>query len=148
LIITYFSDDFTLINQTKNFLSLYPDCPLSFSKELHKLVNIKRVIGIDSGILVFAIKGEHNDSVIMHLLENRYGLAMSWKHVEQDEKYLIILLPLLNFKTMAAYLLHMKQDLKREFGIHFENEEIVIFSSIITTDSPEENVRKILQTGN
>lgn len=145
LVLTYFSDDFTSINQTKNFLALYPDCPLNFSKELHRLVNIKRAVGIDSGILVFAIKGERNDSVIMHLLENRYGLAMSWKYMEQGKKYLIILLPLLNFKTMAAYLLHMKQDLKREFGIYFENEEIFTFSSVITTDSPEENVRKLLQ---
>jgi len=148
LTLAYFSDDFTAINQNKNFLALHPDCPLGFSKELHKLVSLKKTIDIDSGVLVFVVKGKQHDNVIIHLLESRYGLTMAWKHTEQDREYLIILLPLLNFEAMAAHLLLMKQDLKREFGIHFENEEIFTFSSIITTDSPEENVRKLLQNRN
>lgn len=145
LILTYFSDDFTAINQTKNFLTLYPDCPLGFSKELHKLVNLKKTIGIDSGILMFAIKGKQHDNVIVNLLEERHDLILTWRHTEQDKEYLIILLPLLNFNAMTAHLLLIKQDLKKEFGIHFENEEIFTFSSVLTTDSPEENVKKLLQ---
>ena len=113
----YFAEEVTVVDQTKNLLLSFPDCPPEFLKELEKLLHIKRSINIDSSMVAIRIYPSPQMNNLIHVLKKQQrGLDYLWDHDEDGSHVLLTLMPFTNEIGISGYLTRVSNTLTENFG--------------------------------
>lgn len=126
LLIRYFCTGKTNL-ATANILKTYPECPVDFATELSRLTSLNKKSGLDSAVVAFGARATpHQDDLLFQILSVKRGLDTSWELTINQEKILLMLMPLTNRAGVESYKLRINEILDQEFNTQL-NAELIKF---------------------
>lgn len=121
----YFVDDIMDIAPTTEITTLYPDCPVSFARELRTLLTLKHKLNVDSALVAVLIPTElHDRNVTASIAQQQRALDSTW--VRQTPRYdlVVTLLPFTQMAGIQGYLTRINTQLTAHLGVTLDQQQL------------------------
>lgn len=118
VILSYYSNDVAGFRKSPDILKKYPTCPITFARELVRMTDLSKKLGVDSHLVVITVeKSDRSEFLVKKLEQVHRGLDYGWL-LEEEDKYLYLnLMPFSGSVALAGYINRMISWLKVEFGL-------------------------------
>ncbi|MCW5584202.1 MAG: hypothetical protein KIT56_10105, partial [Gammaproteobacteria bacterium] len=141
----YFSEEVAVVQQTKDLLVLFPDCPPDFLKELGKLLYLKKSIGIDSSIVAIRIdNSDQVDNILFSIKKQQRGFDYLWHRHLENTDFLLTLMPFTNAVGSSGYFARINTFLLETYGKKIGELGITERSMLLYDQKPELILNEIL----
>jgi polysaccharide biosynthesis protein PelD len=135
--IELFLNYFTEGNTDKNadlILEKFPDCHVDFANELQRLVKLQKNTKQDSAVSAFFfLDNPHQEEFIFLIKKEIRGIDTYWETSKNDQKILLILMPLSNRLNLESYKNRIDNLLLKKFNIELNGKEILFKSCLISS---------------
>jgi len=119
--LSYVADSARAMTLAKPILAQFPDCPLSFAKELPRLIRLHRELGMVSRVVVLLFQNSQMaDDLVEHSKRTTRGLDVVWDISSSEAKGLCVLLPFSDDLVVEGYVARLRRRLKERWGMSFE----------------------------
>ena len=145
IFLSYFADGYQTAVLARPILQEFPDCPVTFARELPRLVHLQYELGLDSRIVVFDVQGPvMREEMVFHILHHTRGLDVAWDMRQDETRRLCILLPFSDDAAIEGYLTRIQQLLRERFGKGFEEAEIQVSVRSLHEANPSTIVKDLI----
>ncbi|MCA9470908.1 MAG: PelD GGDEF domain-containing protein [Nitrospirales bacterium] len=145
IFLNYFADGFQTAVLARPILEAFPDCPVTFARELPRLVHLQYELGLDSRVVVFDVNGPTmREEIVFHILHHTRGLDVAWDMRHEETRRLCILLPFSDDAAIEGYLARIQQLLRERFGKGFEEAEIQVSVRSLHEPNPSTIVQDLI----
>ncbi|EEP60712.1 PelD GGDEF domain-containing protein [Sulfurihydrogenibium yellowstonense] len=148
LFIYYIVSEKLILEKIKDIVKKFDMFDIDFIKEIYRMSEIKKNLGIESSLVIFQIKGSIEDENIKNLLrKNLRGLDIMDSLFLQEDNLLIIpiLLPFTPISGANSFVERVKNILVENLSLSFFEKNIKL--KIESVDiNPAKNLQSILET--
>ena len=148
LFIYYVISEKITLEKIKDIVKNFDMFDIDFIKELYKMSEIKKNLGIESSLVIFQIKGSIEDENIKNLLRNNLrGLDIMDSLFLQEDNLLIIpiLLPFTPISGANSFVERVKNILVENLSLSFFEKNIKLKIEPVDIN-PAKNLQSILET--
>jgi hypothetical protein len=148
LLLYYIISEKIILEKIKDIVKQFDMFDIDFIKEIYRMSEIKKNLGIESSLVIFQIKESVENENIKNLLRNNLrGLDIMDSLFMQEENFLIIpiLLPFTPISGANSFVERIKDILTENLSLSFFEKNIK--SKIESVDiNPAKNLQSILET--
>jgi hypothetical protein len=148
LFIYYVISEKLILEKIKDIVKKFDMFDIDFIKEMHRMSEIKKNLGIESSLVIFQIKGSIENENIKNLLrKNLRGLDTMDSLFIQEENLLIItiLLPFTPISGANSFVERVKNILVENLSLSFFEKNIKLKIEAVDIN-PAKNLQSILET--
>jgi hypothetical protein len=148
LFIYYILSEKITLEKIKDIVKQFDMFDIDFIKEIYRMSEIKKNLGIESSLVIFQIKGSIEDENIKNLLrKNLRGLDIMDSLFIQEDNLLIIptLLPFTPISGANSFVERVKNILVENLSLSFFEKNIKLKIEAVNTN-PAKNLQSILET--
>ena len=148
LFIYYIVSEKLILEKIKDIVKKFDMFDIDFIKEIYRMSEIKKNLGIESSLVIFQIKGSIEDENIKNLLrKNLRGLDIMDSLFLQEENLLIIpiLLPFTPISGANSFVERVKNILVENLSLSFFEKNIKLKIEPVDIN-PAKNLQSILET--
>jgi hypothetical protein len=148
LFLYYVISEKLILEKIKDMVKKFDMFNIDFIKEIYRMSEIERNLGIESSLVIFQIKGSIENENIKNLLRNNLrGLDIMDSLFIQEENLLIIpiLLPFTPISGANSFVERVKNILVENLSLSFFEKNIKLKIEAVDIN-PAKNLQSILET--